>query len=76
MAKELDAILDHGEAYHAASCTTDSGSVSFLSQIICPIYDIMARVSEPFFDFLSVEFIASYILAWMRLRCFLCVQMY
>ncbi|OAY48210.2 callose synthase 10 [Manihot esculenta] len=43
MAKELDAILDHGEAYHAASCTTDSGSVSFLSQIICPIYDIMAR---------------------------------
>lgn len=42
MAKELDAILDHREAVHAASCVTDSGSISFLEQIICPIYDIMA----------------------------------
>ncbi|GMY15024.1 callose synthase 10 isoform X6 [Fagus crenata] len=38
MAKELDAILDHGEANRAASCVTESGSVSFLEQIILPIY--------------------------------------
>ncbi|XP_048137131.1 callose synthase 10 isoform X2 [Rhodamnia argentea] len=38
MAKELDAILDHGEANIAASCRTESGSASFLKQIICPIY--------------------------------------
>ncbi|XP_050224596.1 callose synthase 10 [Mercurialis annua] len=43
MAKELDAILDHGEANHAASCTADSGSVSFLEQIISPIYETMAQ---------------------------------
>ncbi|XP_065873962.1 callose synthase 10 [Euphorbia lathyris] len=42
MAKELDAILDHGEANHAASCITDGGSVSFLEQVIFPIYEIMA----------------------------------
>ncbi|XP_048229033.1 callose synthase 10 isoform X2 [Ricinus communis] len=42
MAKELDAILDHGEANHAASCLTDSGSASFLERIICPIYETMA----------------------------------
>ncbi|XP_062169425.1 callose synthase 10 [Alnus glutinosa] len=41
MAKELDAILDHGEANHAASCKTESGSVSFLEKIICPIYEAM-----------------------------------
>ncbi|PON45648.1 Glycosyl transferase [Parasponia andersonii] len=42
MAKELDAILDHGEAKHAASCITETGSVSYLDQIICPIYKTMA----------------------------------
>ncbi|XP_021638598.2 callose synthase 10 isoform X2 [Hevea brasiliensis] len=42
MAKELDAILDHGEAYHAASCKIDNGPVSFLVKIISPIYDAMA----------------------------------
>ncbi|XP_059441555.1 callose synthase 10 [Corylus avellana] len=41
MAKELDAILDRGEANRAASCITESGSVSFLEQIICPIYETM-----------------------------------
>ncbi|KAI4336268.1 hypothetical protein L6164_014813 [Bauhinia variegata] len=41
MAKELDAILDHGEANLAASCITEDGSVSFLKQIICPIYKVM-----------------------------------
>jgi len=45
MAKELDAILDHGEANRAASCITESGSVSFLEQIICPIYQTIALVS-------------------------------
>ncbi|KAF7838212.1 callose synthase 10 [Senna tora] len=42
MAKELDAILDHGEASPAASCT-NSGSVSFLEQIICPIYETLSE---------------------------------
>ncbi|KAK4778668.1 hypothetical protein SAY86_006196 [Trapa natans] len=42
MAKELDAILDHGEASIAASCKPESGPASFLEQIICPIYDTMA----------------------------------
>ncbi|XWS47846.1 hypothetical protein CRYUN_Cryun13aG0020200 [Craigia yunnanensis] len=43
MAKELDAIVDHGgEASPAPSCIAENGSVSFLEQIICPIYDTMA----------------------------------
>ncbi|KAK4568877.1 hypothetical protein RGQ29_004339 [Quercus rubra] len=42
MAKELDAILDHGEAIRAASCITESGSVSFLEKIIFPIYETLA----------------------------------
>lgn len=51
MARELDAILDHGEAHPAPSCTTGSGSVSFLDQIISPIYDAMASVSDLFLLF-------------------------
>ncbi|KAH9720653.1 callose synthase 10 [Citrus sinensis] len=42
MAKELDAILDHGEANPAPSCITEDGSVSFLDKIIRPIYETMA----------------------------------
>ncbi|TKY73602.1 Callose synthase 10 [Spatholobus suberectus] len=42
MAKELDAILDHGEAGPAASCVTDDGSAKFLEKIICPIYETLA----------------------------------
>ncbi|VVB02402.1 unnamed protein product [Arabis nemorensis] len=42
MAKELDAKLDHGEAVFADSCLTESGSVSFLERIICPIYETMS----------------------------------
>lgn len=38
MARELDAILDHGQATRAASCTGEDGGVSFLEQIVCPIY--------------------------------------
>ncbi|KAB2609212.1 callose synthase 10-like [Pyrus ussuriensis x Pyrus communis] len=41
MARELDAMLDHGEAYPAASCRTESGSVSFLEQIGLPIYEAL-----------------------------------
>ncbi|KAL7099191.1 hypothetical protein ACP275_09G067200 [Erythranthe tilingii] len=46
MARELDAILDHGEATQAASCTGENGSVSFLEQIICPIYGALAAEAE------------------------------
>ncbi|KAL6497170.1 Callose synthase 10 [Orobanche gracilis] len=42
MARELDATLDHGEATQAASCICENGSVSFLEQIICPIYEALA----------------------------------
>lgn len=45
MARELDAILDHGEVIHAASCTCEDGSVSFLVQIISPIYETVKAVS-------------------------------
>lgn len=45
MAKELDAILDRGEAEAAASCVTDDGSAKFLEKIICPIYETLADVS-------------------------------
>ncbi|KAL3374430.1 hypothetical protein AABB24_006090 [Solanum stoloniferum] len=44
MARELDATLDHGEASPAPSCVGEDQSVSFLEQIIRPIYDII--VSE------------------------------
>ncbi|CAN1239529.1 Callose synthase 10 [Linum grandiflorum] len=46
MAKELDAVLDHGEADRAPSCKDESGSVSFLDQVIFPIYDTMAAEVE------------------------------
>ncbi|TQD84960.1 hypothetical protein C1H46_029476 [Malus baccata] len=49
MAKELDAILDHGEANPAASCRTESGSVSFLDQIIFPIYETLAATGKSTF---------------------------
>ncbi|KAJ6688289.1 CALLOSE SYNTHASE 9 [Salix koriyanagi] len=47
MAKELDAILDHGEANRATSCITESDSVSFLEKIICPIYKTIVAMSLP-----------------------------
>lgn len=46
MARELDAILDHGEAHLAASCTNENGSVSYLEQVIHPIYKAMDEVSQ------------------------------
>ena len=45
MGKELDAILDHGDAIPAASCTVENDSVSFLKQIVDPIYETLAAVS-------------------------------
>jgi len=45
MAKELDAILDHGEAAPAVSCVTDDGSAKFLEKIIYPIYQTLFEVS-------------------------------
>lgn len=53
MARELDAILDHGEASPAPSCVGENQSVSFLEQIIRPIYDTIVAVS-PFITFYSV----------------------
>lgn len=50
MAKELDAILDHGEATHAASCLTEDGHASFLVQVISPIYETMAAVSSELYS--------------------------
>ncbi|XP_071903645.1 callose synthase 10-like isoform X2 [Coffea arabica] len=41
MARELDAILDRGEADPAPSCTNEDGVVSYLKQVICPIYETM-----------------------------------
>ncbi|MCL7034671.1 hypothetical protein MKW94_025146, partial [Papaver nudicaule] len=42
MAKELNEILDNGKAKPADSCTGDNGSVSYLEQVISPIYETMA----------------------------------
>ena len=44
MAKELDAILDQPEAGHAFSCSGTDGTVSFLAEIVTPIYETMAKV--------------------------------
>ncbi|XP_008788670.2 callose synthase 10 isoform X2 [Phoenix dactylifera] len=42
MAKELDAILDSPEAVPAKSCTGSDASVSYLREIISPIYETIA----------------------------------
>lgn len=55
MARDLDAILDRGEASHAASCTTENGPTSFLKQIICPIYETMAAVSTFLFMYFRIS---------------------
>lgn len=49
MAKELDAILDHGEAIPSKNCMLEDGSMSFLQRIICPIYETLVAVSRSFF---------------------------
>ncbi|GER25525.1 3 glucan synthase [Striga asiatica] len=42
MARELDGILDHGVATPVANYINENGSVSFLEQIISPIYETLA----------------------------------
>ncbi|XP_042393407.1 callose synthase 10 isoform X2 [Zingiber officinale] len=46
MAKELDAILDSHEASSAKSCICSDGSVSYLEQVICPIYNILKAEAD------------------------------
>ncbi|KMZ58556.1 1,3-beta-glucan synthase [Zostera marina] len=44
MAKELDTILNQSEAGPASSCkNNENGSVSFLEEIICPIYETLEK---------------------------------
>ena len=45
MPKEFDAILNQSEAQPASSCLKEDGSISFLDQIILPIYTTMEAVS-------------------------------
>ncbi|KAL4178545.1 hypothetical protein AMTRI_Chr13g115600 [Amborella trichopoda] len=42
LAKDLDVILNQPEAQPAMSCTSEDGKVSFLKEIVIPIYDTMA----------------------------------
>lgn len=46
MAKELDAVLNQPEAQPVKCCTAENGSVSFLNEIICPIYAAMSAEAE------------------------------
>ena len=59
MAKELDAILDHGDAIPAASCTIENDSVSFLKQIVEPIYETLAAVSGLYFIFMHLTLLLT-----------------
>eukprot|EP00268_Persea_americana_P030985 TRINITY_DN3005_c1_g1_i2.p1 TRINITY_DN3005_c1_g1~~TRINITY_DN3005_c1_g1_i2.p1 ORF type:complete len:1912 (+),score=293.34 TRINITY_DN3005_c1_g1_i2:360-6095(+) len=43
MAMELDLILDKTEAVPAPSCRDENGSVSYLQQVICPIYQTIVE---------------------------------
>lgn len=46
MARELDTILDHGDATNAANRTSESGSISFLKRCILPIYETMRQEAD------------------------------
>ncbi|KAI3920997.1 hypothetical protein MKW92_046628 [Papaver armeniacum] len=48
MSKELNVMLDHGEAQPAVSCTSDNGSVSYLELVIAPIYETMVKEIDLF----------------------------
>lgn len=61
MAKELDAILDHGEAAPAVSCITDDGSAKFLEKIICPIYQTLDAVSCFIHPLCILQYYVSYL---------------
>ncbi|XP_058086685.1 callose synthase 10 isoform X2 [Magnolia sinica] len=43
MAKDLDVILDQSEAVPPKSCKGESGSISYLQEIIFPIYETMEK---------------------------------
>ncbi|KAI3934742.1 hypothetical protein MKW92_026016 [Papaver armeniacum] len=49
MANELNAMLDLGEVQPAVSCTGDNGSVSYLEQVISPIYETMVKTAKSSF---------------------------
>jgi hypothetical protein len=51
MAEELEAIIDSQEAIPATSCICEDGSVSYLKNIISPIYETMRAVCDIFFSF-------------------------
>lgn len=69
MARELDAILDHGEVIHAASCTSEDGSVSFLVQIISPIYETVKAVSFKVINIKKIFY--SFLFSLLGIHCFL-----
>lgn len=51
MAEELEEKIDSQEAIPATSCICEDGSVSYLKNIIYPIYDTMKAVCDNFFSF-------------------------
>ncbi|KAM7274363.1 hypothetical protein ACFE04_029027 [Oxalis oulophora] len=58
MAKELDAIIDHGEATRASCCVTENGA-SFLEKIICPIYGTLSASWKDLVGFGGMPLILS-----------------
>lgn len=46
MGMELNEILRQQVAQPAKSCASEAG-VSFLDQVICPLYDVVAAVCSP-----------------------------
>lgn len=54
MAKELDAILDNGEANPAVSCIGENNSVSYLQHVISPIYKTISKVRESLHSYISL----------------------
>ncbi|MCL7032228.1 hypothetical protein MKW94_010820 [Papaver nudicaule] len=70
MGKELDAILDHGDAQPAASSIGDNGYVSYLKQVICPIYETMPKIHNLLFNFVYQNITHKYMNTCMRQRTF------
>lgn len=71
MAKELDAILDRGEACVAESCKLENGSVAFLEQIIHPIYETIVKVS---YFFQSLMFLSN-VYGHLRSIIYICISL-
>lgn len=55
MGRELEELLRQQVAQPAKSCMSDNG-VSFLDQVICPVYDAIAAVCFCFFPCCSLVF--------------------